>query len=35
MSINVKDFIYNNYTEYLGDDSFLQPMTERNQKLWS
>lgn len=35
MNINVKDFIYNNYTEYLGDDSFLQPMTERNQKLWS
>ena len=35
MNINVKDFIYNNYAEYLGDDSFLQPMTERNQKLWS
>ena len=34
MSINVKQFIYDNYTEYLGDESFLQPMTERNIKLW-
>ena len=32
--INVKQFITDNYTEYLGDDSFLQPMTERNKKLW-
>ena len=34
MSINVNKFIENNYTEYLGDSSFLQPITEKTQKLW-
>ena len=32
--INVRDFIMNNYTPYEGDDSFLQPSTERTQKVW-
>ena len=34
MEINVRDFIQKNYTEYLGDDSFLQPATERTKQLW-
>ena len=32
--ISVRDFINQNYKEYLGDDKFLQPMTYRNQQLW-
>lgn len=35
MKINVNQFIKDNYTEYLGDESFLQPITERNQILWN
>lgn len=35
MEINVNQFIKDNYTEYLGDESFLQPITERNQILWN
>mgnify|MGYP003293959291 CR=1 FL=1 len=31
--INVDDFIKNNYSEYLGDDSFLQSSTEKTNKL--
>ena len=31
--INVRDFIQSNYTEYLGDDSFLSPATERTNSL--
>ena len=31
--INVRDFIQKNYTEYIGDDSFLQPATERTNAL--
>ena len=31
--INVRDFIQQNYTEYLGDDSFLQGATERTNAL--
>jgi len=31
--INVRDFIQQNYTPYEGSDSFLQPATERTQKL--
>ena len=34
MSINVNKFIESNYTEYLGDSSFLQPITEKTRKLW-
>ena len=33
--IDVSDFIDNNYTEYLGDDSFLQGKSERTTKVWS
>lgn len=32
--INVADFIAQNYTEYTGDDSFLQGPTEVTKKLW-
>ena len=35
MKIDVNKFIKDNYTEYLGDESFLQPMTKRNQILWN
>ena len=31
--INVRDFIQNNYTEYTGDDSFLEAATERTSEL--
>lgn len=34
MDFDIKHFIKNNYTEYLGDESFLQPMTHRNTLLW-
>src|SRR5262245_40094008 len=33
--INVRDFIQQNYTEYLGDDSFLAPATERTKRIWA
>ncbi len=32
-SIDVRDFILSNYTEYKGDDQFLAPATERTQNL--
>lgn len=32
--IDVRDFIQNNYTEYRGDDSFLEAPTEATNKLW-
>lgn len=35
MAINVNKFILDNYTEYTGDDSFLQPITNRNLVLWN
>jgi len=31
--INVRDFIQNNYTEYVGDDKFLKGATEATKKL--
>ena len=31
---NVRDFIANNYTPYLGDESFLEGPTEATDKLW-
>ncbi len=34
-SINVRDFILKNYTEYEGDASFLTPPTEATKKLWA
>jgi formate C-acetyltransferase len=33
--INVRDFIQQNYTPYDGDESFLQPATERTWNIWS
>ena len=33
--IDVRDFIQKNYTEYLGDDSFLKGATINTQKLWN
>lgn len=33
-NIDVRDFIANNYTEYLGDDSFLEGPTDATTKLW-
>lgn len=32
--IDVRKFIVENYTEYTGDESFLQPITDRNKALW-
>ena len=33
-NIDVTEFIRLNYTEYLGDDSFLEGPTEATTKLW-
>lgn len=33
--IDVEDFILNNYKEYLGDDSFLETITEKTKKILS
>lgn len=33
-NVDTRDFILNNYTEYLGDDSFLESPTGRTTKLW-
>ena len=32
--INVRNFIQKNYTQHTGDDSFLQPPTEKTKKVW-
>ncbi len=32
--INTRDFIQKNYTEYKGDDSFLEPIAPSTEKLW-
>ncbi|NEO88506.1 MAG: formate acetyltransferase, partial [Spirulina sp. SIO3F2] len=32
--INVRDFIQRNYTPYKGDRTFVEPATERTQRLW-
>lgn len=32
--INVRNFIQKNYTPYLGDDSFLSPISPRTKKVW-
>ena len=34
-TIDVVDFIQNNYTPYLGDDSFLAEPTQRTLNIWS
>lgn len=34
-SVNVSDFIINNYKEYKGDDSFLVRSTEKTNNVWS
>ena len=34
-SINVSDFIINNYTLYEGDDEFLVGPTDKTKKVWS
>ena len=34
-SINVSAFIDSNYTEYVGDDAFLAPLTEKTKNIWS
>ena len=34
-SVNVRDFIKNNYTLYEGDESFLAGPTEATEKLWA
>jgi len=34
-SIDVRDFIQHNYTEYQGDDSFLEPIAPSTDKLWT
>ena len=34
-SVDVRDFIQKNYTEYKGDDSFLEPAAESTEKLWT
>ncbi|MCD7773751.1 MAG: formate acetyltransferase, partial [Ruminococcus sp.] len=33
-TLDVRDFIVDNYTEYKGDESFLAPPTEKTKKLW-
>ena len=33
-NINVPDFIAKNYSEYVGDDSFLAGPTEKTKKMW-
>lgn len=33
--INTRDFIQKNYTEYRGDDSFLEPIAPSTDKLWT
>ena len=32
--IDVEDFIRNNYKEYLGDDKFLKPISNKTKKIW-
>ena len=34
-SIDVSDFIINNYTEYTGDESFLVRSTDKTNKVWN
>ncbi|MGY3703424.1 formate C-acetyltransferase [Vagococcus martis] len=34
-TVDVRDFIQANYTEYKGDDSFLEPAADSTEKLWT
>lgn len=34
-SVDTRNFIQNNYTEYTGDDSFLEPIAPSTDKLWT
>lgn len=34
-SVDTRDFIQKNYTEYVGDDSFLEPIAPSTDKLWT
>ena len=34
-SVDVRDFIQENYTPYEGDGTFLRGTTEKTQKLWN
>ena len=34
-NIDVQDFINENYTEYVGDDSFLSKATDKTNKVWN
>ena len=34
-TLDVRDFIVKHYTEYKGDESFLEPPTEKTKKLWN
>ena len=34
-TIDVFDFIKNNYTEYKGDDSFLEGASAKTKKVWA
>ena len=34
-TIDVESFILDNYTEYLGDESFLKDVTSKTKKVWS
>ena len=33
-TVNVEDFIINNYTEYTGDDSFLESISSKTSNVW-
>ena len=34
-SVNVEDFIINNYHEYVGDEKFLAPISKKTTRVWS
>ena len=34
IKIDVQSFIKDNYTEYLGDENFLSPISDKTKKLW-
>ena len=35
VEVNTRDFIQKNYTEYRGDDQFLEPIAPSTEKLWN
>ena len=34
-SVNVRDFIQKNYTQYSGDESFLEGTTDKTNSVWN